>query len=183
MTIWNPTKLDKASDCRLMYHLIYVQKVPEILTGPMAVGIRIHEDMEKHFWVRDKQTGLLRPRYKSAEAFANASKAKFDYVARRGTLRGKQIEWKDDKEKYILANDVWDICYKVYETIVNDGPPIAAEYPIEPFQIDGRWFNGRIDEIRIDKTTGLPLIRDFKTGSRRPGEMKRKYDPQATIYC
>ncbi len=166
-----------------MYYLIYVKKVPEILTGAMAVGIRIHEELEKSFWVRDKQTGLLRPHYKDAEAFANAAKAKFDYIARRGTLRGKKIEWKDDREKYILSNDVRDICRKVYNTIVSDGPPLAAEYEIKPFQIDGRWFNGRIDEIRIDKETGAPLIRDFKTGTRRPGEMKKKYDPQATIYC
>jgi len=64
------------------------------------------------------------------------------------------------------------------ERLSKEPAPIYIEYKIPVFEVQGHFFNGRIDSILYG-----PKIRDIKSGHRTPGDMKLKYDPQFTLYA
>ena len=187
--IWNPTNIDEATYCPYKYFLIHFLKVQKPVTGDMAKGIIMHKAAE-HLYKRDKETGLYVIRYHSAEDFANAIAGKkkeeghgrsggwWNFKVAQGTIQGKPIRWKNDAEPWVIREEIWHMCYKMDERLSKEPAPIYIEYKIPVFEVQGHFFNGRIDSILYG-----PKIRDIKSGHRTPGDMKLKYDPQFTLYA
>ncbi len=173
--VWTPTKIDQATYCLLQWYLINVEKVKVRTTGSMALGIFMHRRMEKFF----KQDG--KPLRKSPEAFANSCVGWWTrHVISSGKIRGEDIHWRDEKEPWVLREVIRKICIPIYKRRLEEGCPLYTEFNIPDFKFEGRIYRGKIDEIRPGKTG--PIIRDYKTGRRRPGKMKLNYDPQFTLY-
>lgn len=187
--IWNPTNIDEATYCRKKWYLIHRLGVKKPITGSMAKGIIIHRAAE-YAYKKSPETGRFVLRYHSAEDFANAIAGKkkekghgrsggwWNLIVGRGTIQGKKINWKDDVEPWTLREEIWKMCYNLYEIFSKEPAPIYTEYKIPEFEICGLRFNGRIDQLLYG-----PKIIDIKSGYRVPNEMKLKYDPQFTLYC
>ncbi len=173
--VWNPTNISRAAECLMQFYLISVEKKKPATTADMASGRFIHNAMSR-FYVEDN--GIRRPKYRSAEAFANAMKAQWVFAARNPGFRNR-IEWKSREEPYWLGEHIWKVCRAAYDRYASEGPPEYSEYPIK-FRLDGRTYNVRLDEIR--KGLDGPVIRDLKSGRRKPGRMSLNYDPQFTLY-
>lgn len=178
--VWTPTKIDQATYCLLQWYLINIEKVKARTTGSMALGIFMHKRMENFF----KKDG--KPIRKSAEAFANSCAGWWTrYVINSGKIRGEQIHWKDKNEPWILREIIKKMCGAIYERRIQEPLPLYTEFSIPEFEFEGRRFRGKIDEIRFGKISENkegPIIRDYKTGRRKPGKMKLNYDPQFTLY-
>ncbi|MGB9707844.1 MAG: PD-(D/E)XK nuclease family protein [Candidatus Pacearchaeota archaeon] len=187
--VWNPTNIDEATYCPYKYFLIHFMGIQKPVTGDMAKGIIMHKAAE-YLYKKDKQTKLYQIRFRSAEDFANVIAGKkneegrgrkggwWNFIVANGTIQGKQIKWKNEAEPWIIREEIWQMCYKMYERLSKEPAPIHIEYKIPIFEINGHFFNGRIDSILYG-----PKIRDIKSGHRVPGDMKLKYDPQFTLYA
>jgi hypothetical protein len=170
---WSASKILVTSDCMMNYYIIYEMKLKPLMNGPMAAGRHIHRKKEK-FYIQDK-SGLVRPRYKSAETFASAAGREFIRAVTRGGMKD-QVKWRDKKEMFIMKSYVEKICKGVYDRFEDEGPPVYVELPFK-YVRDRRLFTGFIDEVRKG-----PVIRDYKSGKKRPKEMTRIYNPQFTLY-
>lgn len=175
--IWTPTKIDQATFCLMQFYLINIKKIKPKTSGRMALGVFLHRAMEKFYTERK---GVVCPKFKSPESFANAMGAMWArFVVGTGKIKGQEISWSSKEEPWILREDLKKICSKVYERYASEHPPIYTEIVFD-FELDKRRFRGRIDEIR--KKEGYAVIRDLKSGSRKPGKMKLDYDQQFTVY-
>ncbi len=152
---WSATKIKIASECLQKYKLIYVDKIKPVTKADIALGLFLHRAIEKIF-----KDGKLR--YKSAESYANAMGAQWVVtVVKPGMIQGRKIEWKDDKEPWILKHKIKEICKNIHERYAREYEegimPLAQEVHFE-FEFGGRRFEGYIDEIRPQAT-----IRDHKS--------------------
>lgn len=182
---WNKTNIEHAMTCTMQFYLLDIEKIKTPTIGPFVMGIFVHHILDKLFFNEKKE-----PKYKSPESFANAVAGKRNERGRlKGGMwihsikdnkyRGKLIEWQSREEPFILRERLWKLCHISYPTIVKYGPPLHSELSFN-FEIDGKHFNGRIDQLR--KINNRPHIWDFKTGLSIPGDMMRSYDPQFTLY-
>lgn len=174
--IWTATKIDHGTFCirKLWYLNIRVPRHVPPATGPQTRGIFLHKFIEK-FYKKDK-SGIIVPKFKSADAFVNTAVVRWNYIVSRGTIQNKQIKWKDKKEPWILREEIKKICKNIYEKYSQEEPPLFTEVPSD-FKFDGRHYRIRIDEIRKGKT-----LRDIKFSHRTPEEVKLLVDPQFTLY-
>lgn len=170
--VWTATNIDRASDCVLQFIFSEIFKVPYKLSPRHALGIFIHRAIENFY----REDG--KPFYKSAESFSNAmaSRWQFIFYKKPAKIQGREIEFKNEEEIFILKQEIKEICKKIYTRYSNEEKPLKRELQFD-FFFNGKHYRGKIDEIRKNTT-----IRDIKTGKRTPGEMKLKYDPQFTLY-
>lgn len=171
--IWTATNIDRATDCVFQFILTEIFKVPYKITPRQALGIFVHRALENFY----KPDG--KPLYSSAESFANAIAARWQFVFNRENpkIQGREVEFKNKDEIFILKAELKQICSLIYERYKNEEKPIETEF-LFAFKFGDKNYRGRIDEIRKNTT-----IREIKTGKRKPGEMKLKYDPQFTLYA
>jgi len=173
--VWTASKIDDATYCPRLYYYKHVRKLRFPINASMALGIFMHRAMEKYFY-----NGEGKPKYKSAESFANICKARWKRFVAKGKIRGQEISWSKKEEPYIIAETILpEICRKVYDIVAQEDMPLFREAKFD-FVLDGRRFKGKIDYIT--KRDGKVIVRDYKSGRRKPGNMKLDFDPQFTLY-
>jgi CRISPR/Cas system-associated exonuclease Cas4 (RecB family) len=174
--VWSASKIDDATYCPRLFYYKHVRKMEFPTNGLMALGIFIHRVMEKSFY---NDGG--KPRYKTADSFANAMAGRWKrYIIKTGKIRRRKISWRDEKEPWVIANyDIPLLCKNAYEVCSQEKRPLFKEAKFD-FELDGRKYRGKIDAIakRDDKI----IIRDYKSGRRKPRQMKLDFDPQFTLY-
>ena len=188
---WSPTGLEGVIECARRRRLR--QKFKKKLTwSDFAKGTHIHRKIEElrlnH--LREKS------RYNSAEAYANVVANDWQRgPIKEGKIRGDKIIWADEKQPYIMKNEIQEICKRIYPILMEEqikNPPIIftdltkkgeIKYKTSyDFQLvyKGRGFSGEIDEMR--KEGGKIIIRDYKTGKWKYIEEKLNYAFQPTEY-
>jgi len=174
--VWTASKIDDATFCPRFFYYAHILKIPLPTTGAMALGIFMHRAMSKWFW---DDRGRLR--YKTAESFTNICKARWKkFVIGTGKIRGKEIAWLDEDEPWRIANyGLPLICRNVYDVCSQEEIPLFRESRFD-FELDGRRYAGIIDAI-IRRDNKI-IVRDYKSGRRKPGQMKLDFDPQFTLY-
>ncbi len=147
MIRWSASSLKLGMDCSLAS---YYEKVlglqPTHTLGHLAAGTFLHRRIESFYNKKGKNIG--KPVYHSGESFAKASYGLWKHkIIATGEMDHKRIDWRNDKEKYILANQIYDSCIAVYPRYASDEPPLLKERRIK-FSFNHRLYSGQIDEIR-----------------------------------
>ena len=169
---WTATDINLINLCPRKYFYRVVMGIKTPMSGDMARGVFMHRRIEKFF----KEDGT--PKNKSAEAWANTCANIWNrFVISTGKMRGSLIEWRDEKEPWILKDSIHKTCLASYNFLAEQGKPLLTEYPFY-FSINRLKFKGVIDEVR----EGM-FIRDYKTGYARIGEMDRLHGYQLTLYA
>lgn len=168
--VWSASRLEKFLTCPYSYYLQYIQKprAKTYATGPLAMGKFLHRRAEKFYTGR---------KFKSAEFFANSAAGYWKrYYAKTNKMEGKQIKWRDDEEKWILADEIKKISEIFYNNF-NQEKPIDVEHGFT-FILGKREFTGSFDEIRKGG-----IIRDHKSDRYPPTQLRLDNDLQFTIYA
>jgi len=183
---WTATDIGIMATCPRLY-LYSLGKKGKTTTGDMARGSLVHRLVEpKNFFKEDGS-----PKYQSAEKWANYCANQWQITEiNEGTSRGVPIKWRDSAEPYILKDSIHGNCLVAYQYLVSKGVPLMAEKKFrfaleyEGMGADGKpaereiKFRGRMDEVRA----GM-LIRDYKTGYSRIGDMEANHGYQLTLYA
>jgi len=159
----------------MKYYYQYVEREKVDISPEQALGIFMHKRKESLF---KGIPGNLEIKYKSAESFANSSKALWKHnVIRTNEIQGKKIWWKFKGQEWASLDSIEELCIKTYNKCANEEPPLYIEYG-RKFEVDGIYFDKRIDEIRKNYT-----IRDYKTGFFIPKEFQINHNDQLTFYA
>ncbi len=144
---WSSSSLKLGMDCSLAsYYEKELGLKPTHTLGHLAAGTFLHRRMQTFYNKKGKNKG--KPVYHSAEKFASAARGLWmRQVVATGEIDHKRIEWRGDKEKYILANKIYDACTVVYPGYANTEPPLLTERRIK-FSFNNRLYGGAIDEVR-----------------------------------
>lgn len=181
MIIWTSSRIDAANYCRMRYQLRYVEGEKSLNLSVYEKGSVLHS-LIQHFWSNlgtAEEVKKKKKKYSNPEEFAKYAQGKWMQRITAAEKTGKEIEWQYDDEKWVVKARLKDICIKLHERLLQDGPPIHQELEFD-FFLGNRRFQGRIDEIRV--RDGKPVIRDYKSGNPKIGRMKVDYDPQMTFY-
>ncbi len=150
MTTWSPTALKNAASCSLALFYDKVMKLRPTHVAMLAAGDFIHGFIERFY----REDGT--PAYADAEKFSNAAVGGwFNYIEHREN-KGNPVIWKDKKEKFVFANKIQESCKILYDKYSVEPPPLLIEYEYE-FEYNGRFYSGKMDEIREGH-----VIRDHK---------------------
>lgn len=171
---WSASRLERYLSCPYSYYLQYVKRPRAKIdsNGPFAIGKFLHRRAEQFY------NDNLEPKYKSAESFANAAVGMWKrFEIKTNKSGGQNIRWKSEDEKWILMNEIKDICKTFYEKYANEPPPLITEYNFN-FILGNRNFIGTFDEIRKGG-----VIRDHKSDRYLPNEKRMKSNLQFTIYA
>ncbi len=171
---WSATALENLFTCPRKFY--FEKMLKKRVTSPhLAKGTFVHRKISQF---RLKQN-------KTAEAWANTCANHWiRYPGAAGKIRGDTILWSSDEEKYILKNDIHEICETHYHRLKEENPILfptqnkkrTTAYPFK-FVFNGRGFRGEIDEIHPGWN-----LRDYKTGSWWYLERKLEFALQPTYY-
>ncbi|MBI2110773.1 PD-(D/E)XK nuclease family protein [Candidatus Woesearchaeota archaeon] len=168
---WSQHKLETILTCGRQFYYTYIER-PEIsIPSEIAKGQFLHKKLEQFF--KDGS-----PKYKSKESWSNAAGAQWTQIIKKGSISGRRIAWKDEKEPWILKSNIKNLCLSLYDRLVAEGPPLLQPEHEFTFELSERRFTGRIDEIRAGK-----LIRDYKTGKARISQFEADHSYQLTFYA
>jgi len=186
---WSASEIGSANYCLMRHYLEYGLKIKPRLSM-YEKGTVIHRLIE-NFW--DWKDNILGKKYKNKtpEEFAKYAKGVWigHFMASEKSKRknAKPIIWNSKEEKWIIAWQIENIAPLLYEQLSKDGRPLFSEKTFDfSFEIavnDKKriiGFDGVVDEVRIRE--GIPVIRDYKTGNMRFGDMSLGHDPQPTFY-
>lgn len=189
---WTAMRIFRAQDCLRAFFFGYIEKRDYCWFPHLVRGLVLHSVADKKFFYkRDKRKQYILdakggpiPKYKSAEKFANAARAKWYRDTKEDSYRNKKINWEKKQERFWIADDVWQIAYHLYERKLREGAPIFSEIPFKFSLVQRRGdrkvrreFGGRIDEIRKGQ-----VIRDYKFGRYTPTDIALRNDLQFTLY-
>jgi glutaredoxin len=167
--VWSPTRIGYLMECPRKYFFGYVCKSRKdfAITMPQARGTFLHKKLEQLF----KEDGT--PKFKSADAFANAAGFQFMKMIESRSIKGQKIYFETDdpdeikKLGYILnATQIKPVLRNAYPILTSEEPPLMLEQSLQ-FVFEGRAFNLQIDIIRRDKEGNI-VIRDYKSGRFAP---------------
>lgn len=157
--------------CPRQYRYRYVERLPTVLTAPLAFGRAIHDTLcELHG--RLVEYGLCLDLTEALDAFDRRWSEVLK--AERALLQDPEAEARQYGE---LAAD---ILLRYVEQYRDRPPPLAVEFPFEI-----TWQNhtiigyvDRIDEVEA----GLEIV-EFKTGKRKPSRKEIDEDLQLILYA
>ncbi len=186
---WSASEIASANYCLMRHYLEYGKMIKPRLSM-YEKGTLIHRVIED-FWDWKENIKGKKYKNKTPEEFAQYFRGRwiqhFMAAEKSKSKKTKPIIWNSENEKWIIAWQIENIAPLLYEQLSKDGKPLFKEksfkFSIEA-NIDGKkrilGFDGRIDEIRM--RDGVPVIRDYKTGGMRFGDMSLGHDPQPTFY-
>lgn len=166
--------------CPFKYWLQYFSPERDqiMVTGDMSLGTQIHRMIPT----------LQKKKYLSPETFANTFKSRWNRVVSQGSINGRNIHWRDEKERWILRAIGMKICRYLWQCYHNDPDVVAQEWPFK-IMIEGQLFRGSLDEIRLGSEIEYqgfrfrqPVIRDHKSGPGPFKPMRIANDLQFILY-
>jgi hypothetical protein len=191
----SPTGLETIIQCPRRRYLD--KKVKKKVTSPsLAKGTHMHNRIEElRLHPYRKQLGKNQ-RYSSAKTFANVVGGDWHRQAiNEGEMQGKKILWEYENQKYVLKNEIKEMCLRIYPILMKEqeeNPPVVFKFYTKKGNIrfrtgyefeliyKGRGLRGEIDEIRKEKDK--IIVRDYKTGKWQFIEGKLDYAYQPTVY-
>jgi len=186
---WSSTKVNVADYCTVRFLLRYVYKEKPLRLSTYVKGSLYHSLIE-HFWdrlgepkeIKRNKKGQItsKKKYFNAQNFVEYAQGKWISIIIADQKAEDKITWGYENEKWdIYHRQIPLTCAPLFDRLVEEGPPEFSELEFD-FYLSGERFKGRLDEVR--KRNGKVVIRDYKTGKIRVGEMKLKNDPQLTLY-
>ena len=183
---WSATKINVANYCTMRYFLRYVRGVEPLRLSAYVKGLMLHNIIE-NFWRRlgsEDEAKSTSKKFKDKKYFDEDSFVKYVEGRWKRTVVSdkeskKKISWKYKDESWIILDNLRKISKPLYHNLMEQGPPLFAELGFD-FEVNRKRFKGRIDEVRVED--GKIILRDYKSGWPRVGEMKLKHDPQLTLY-
>ena len=170
---WSPSKISSANYCGMRWFLEYVKRTPRKRLSFYEKGGFVHEEMAHKFWDR------LGKKYDSPETFKKYSMGKWTSRVIASETSENPIIWRDEQEKWIMKAQIGRLAPVLFDWLQQQGRPVFSELPIK-FVFDKIRWDIRLDGVWLHD--GIPVIRDYKTGSPRMGNMRLEYDPQPTSY-
>jgi len=92
-------------------------------------------------------------------------------------IHDREIDWCG-RNPFVVRAVIMNTCRAVYDMLVKEGPPIIKPESGFSFQLDRKWYTGKIDAIFPNMQ-----IRDYKTGQREPSKRRLKDMQQFTFYA
>ena len=183
---WSATKINVANYCTMRYFLRYVRGVEPLRLSAYVKGSLLHSIIE-NFWkrignpeeVKSTSKKFKDKKYFDEESFVKYVQGKWKRIIVADEKSKKKISWKYKEEPWIILDSLGKVAHPLYYNLLEQGPPIFSELSFD-FEVGRKRFRGRIDEVRVEN--GKIILRDYKSGWPRVGEMKLKHDPQLTLY-
>lgn len=164
--------LNQFLTCRRMWHYNYILdfRPPEKLTGPLALGTRVHAALEAFY--KGETTDPI------------------EWIKAKGKADLELLEQSDDPKPWDFDNMYEDMitgkhCLTAYmewldETGADDHlRTVSVEEKVEVPILDGRAvLRGKVDLLQEDISSGLLCVNDFKTYARDDGlreQLERAY--------
>lgn len=193
---WCASDLHAANYCGMRWYLEEEKRIQTDRISAFAKGDVVHRLIETFWDWKENRIGTDKKyREKTREQFVLWAEnswmrqIKSDEFAMKDDEKSKkrQIVWKDEHEKWVMLHQIGALAGPIYEMMMAKGQGILpSEYSYDftlthDNSLEMR-FNGKIDEVYLDEN-GRPVVRDYKTGRMKTGEMKLGWDPQPTMYC
>ena len=176
MSHWTASAISSANYCGMRWWLEYVKKVERARLSVYEKGTVLHELIE-NFWKKRAKNAIT---HENAQAFAEHAQGKWMQRVIMSKKSDSPISWRFENEPWVIKKQINKLAPALYDYLIAEGPPLFSELLFD-FKFDGIRYKGRIDEIRV--RDNQPLVRDYKSGNPRMGNMRRTYDPQPTVYC
>ena len=180
---WSATKVNIANYCAMRYYLRYVLHQQPLRLSIYVKGSLLHNLIE-HFWDKlgtpeEVAKKSCKKKYFDSESFAKYGRGLWTRIVVADEKAKQKIAWRDKDEKWVIRNDMLNICKPLFNYLYGEERPIFTEMGFD-FFVGKERFKGRIDEIQLrgEKI----IVRDYKSGYPWVGEMKLKHDPQLTLY-
>lgn len=163
--------------CRRKWHYDYVldYRAPERLTGPLALGTRVHSALEAYY---------------SGETTDPVA-----WIDQKGKDDLAKLEVSDDAKPWDFDQMYEDIivgrnCLTLYmEWLAESGADehkrtVTVEEKVEVPILDGRAIlRGKVDRLEEDTTSGLYCVNDFKTTGDWSGNLREQLERSYQHWC
>jgi RecB family exonuclease len=162
--VLSPSQCKTFLQCSARWYLKYVEQLPDVCTGNLALGRAVHAAVAQHF--RYRQTnGRIPPFAEILETYGEAIRRELETA-----------ELRDDEDAEELAA-TGARCVEAYLTQAAPAiTPALVEHPVTG-EIGGVRVRGYVDLMDVDGR-----IIDLKTASKKPAAITADYKLQLAMY-